>query len=408
MALRSSACLLALVAASSACDVEPIAVGTGGVDADHGLVALLGDYTSVQIALLAEDGSVQSPSFLSSGSAPTSGLAFAFSGDTVLPSSPMASGEIVLIDRFGTNVLSWANPRTAEVRTQLAVGTGFESNPRDYLELGPRKAYVSRFGEDPLPGSEPFDGGGDLLIIDPATPEITGRIALPLEGELPPRPSGMTLHGSTALLILQRISRDFASTGESRLVGVSTTSDEIVWQIPVVGFKGCGKPALSPSAARLVLACTGDIDTSGRLRDPSETGIVVFDAALAPPVELTRFTYAELGSSVQSEIAFAGEHTILVKTQTAVGDEADNALFVLDLESGDTRTLAVATPDELGRGRGLTYGGVYCDPARAKLCMLADADVGAIRRFDLTADLAEIAPVTIGGSGLSPLDIQAY
>ena len=140
MALKRVTVVCAL--ALSACDVEPIASGSGGVDADHGLVALLGDYTSVQVALLGPDGQVLSASFLSSGSAPTSGLAFAFSGDTVLPSSPSPSGEVVLIDRFGTNVLSWANPRTAEVRTQLVVGP----SRQEVEEIGIRVTILNTSG----------------------------------------------------------------------------------------------------------------------------------------------------------------------------------------------------------------------------------------------------------------------
>lgn len=406
MALIRNIIAVSVALSSSACDVTAVAVGTGGVDADHGLIALLSDYSSVQIALLGPDGRSRSDSFLSSGSAPTSGLAFAFSGDTVLPSSPSASGEVVLIDRFGTNVISWANPRTAEVRTQLAVGTGFESNPRDYLELSPQKAYVSRWGENSAPGSEPFDAGGNVLVIDPSVPEISGSIEMPRENGLPPRPSSLTRLGSTAIVVLQRIARDFATTGESRLIGISTDSDQIVWTLPVSGFKGCGKATPSPSGRKLAVACTGDIDPRGRLKNAGETGIVVFDATRSPPLESGRFAQESLGAGLQSELAFASEALIVAKTQTAVGEDAHNQLLSLDLDSGEVRTLSTAAPDARGRGQGIVYGGVYCNPD--DLCLLADGDTKTVRRFDVAGDLSELSPTQIGGAGLPPLALGAY
>ena len=405
MALRAPAILVAL--ALCACDVEPIATGSGGVDADHGLVALLSDYTSVQIALLSPEGNVLSESFLSSGSAPTSGLAFAFSGDTVLPSSPSPSGEVVLIDRFGTNVISWANPRTAEVRTQLAVGTGFESNPRDYLELSPSKAYVSRWGENSRAGTEPFDSGGNLLVIDPSAPAITGSIELPRVDDVPPRPSGLTLLGSTAIVVLQRISRDFQVTAESQLVAVDIATDRVAWTLPIAGLKGCGRATPSLSRERLVVACSGQIDMRGDLADPSGTAIVVFDASVQPPAEIRRFGHDVIGSSVQPEIALVGDELVLAKTQTALGGGASNRLFSLDLESGAVVVLRTASLDAEGEGKGLTYGGLYCS-STLTICLLADADRGALRRFWVAGDVSEIAEVTIGGAGLPPLQIGGY
>src|SRR5512142_202362 len=123
--------------------------GTGGIDLDAsiigrdsdasvkcplGIAARLGDpnYMASQVALTALDGTVLSASFISTASAQTDGLAFALSGDTALPNTAPASGRIVVIDRYGTNVLTWVDPSTARVQAQLSVGTGFESNPQDY------------------------------------------------------------------------------------------------------------------------------------------------------------------------------------------------------------------------------------------------------------------------------------
>ncbi|HEV8244312.1 MAG TPA: hypothetical protein VGP93_00955, partial [Polyangiaceae bacterium] len=156
------------------CNVESTDKSTGGVDVvgdercPAGVIAVLGDYMSTQVALLDNDGQALSDSFLSSGSTEASGLAAPLSGDVVPPSSRPDSGEVVLIDRFGTDVITWADPASAEVRTQLPVGTGFSSNPHDYLELSSSKAYVTRYEDNAAPGQQAFDDGGDVLIVDPS------------------------------------------------------------------------------------------------------------------------------------------------------------------------------------------------------------------------------------------------
>jgi hypothetical protein len=96
---------------------------------DQGTVVLLTDYTSTQIALSTLDGTTLSPAFLSTASMKASGLAFALSGDVALPNVTPASGSVVLMDRYGTNVITWADPSSAKVFAQLPVGIGFESNP---------------------------------------------------------------------------------------------------------------------------------------------------------------------------------------------------------------------------------------------------------------------------------------
>ncbi len=98
------------------------------------------------------------------------------------------SDEVVLIDRYGTNVLSWVDERTAPSARPAPDRTGFESNPYDYLELEDGRAYIARFGENERAGEQPFDEGGDLLVLDPRRPEILGRVALRAEGDPLPRP----------------------------------------------------------------------------------------------------------------------------------------------------------------------------------------------------------------------------
>lgn len=78
---------------------EPLACPTG-------VSIVLSDYLSTQIALSDLDGNTLSESLISTGSSVSDGLAFAISGDVALPSSKTTSGHVVLLDRYGTNVIT--------------------------------------------------------------------------------------------------------------------------------------------------------------------------------------------------------------------------------------------------------------------------------------------------------------
>ena len=378
--------LLGMVAA--ACNVEPLGGPTGGISVIRepgcpaAVIVVMSDFVSTQVALSALDGETLSASFVSTASAGTSGLSFALSGDVAVPSTRPPSGRVVLVDRFGTNVVTWLDPETARVLAQLPVGTGFQSNPQDYLELDARRALVSRWDENAAPGTQPFDAGGDLLVIDTQTPAITKAIALPREGDVPPRPGSLSLVGDAAVVTLERLARDFKSAGDAVLVGVDPASERVAWQLVLPGLENCGGLTLSPSGRSAALACTGFIDREGRAENLAQSAVVVFDVTRNPPSELRRFPASVFaGEPVQSELEFFSETGVLVKTQTTFGGTRNNRLLALDLESGDAVTLVEADSDSRDGGQGIVYGGILCTPGCGNVCLLADADRGILRRF---------------------------
>ena len=121
------------------------------------------DYTSTSISAISPAGAVLSQTVISSGSAPP-GLTTALSGDVIFPSTAPASGKLLLIDRYPNSVLTWVEPKTGSVIQQLPVGTGFGSNPHDYLELAKDKAYVTRYESNPAPAKVPFDVVGNCFV----------------------------------------------------------------------------------------------------------------------------------------------------------------------------------------------------------------------------------------------------
>ena len=408
--------LLPLALAAAACNVSAPG-NTGGVCAtadagstcDHGEVVLLTDYTSTQIALTATDGKPLSPSFLSTASAQASGSSYALSGDVALPTSRPASGRVVLLDRYGTNIVSWADPATAKVTAQLPLGTGFQSNPQDYVEIDAKKAYVSRWGVNDAPGAQKFDKGSDVLVIDTKAPAITASIPMPVTGGLPPRPAGMIRVGATTLVILQNESEDFNTVGDSVIVGIA--NDAVAWQAPVAGIKGCNRPALSPSGKTLALSCEGQLDMNGNVTNLSESAVVLFDVSTLPPKELKRFAIADqLTNPTQDRVAFASETLVVGKTQTSLGGAASNQAFALDTATGKATVLLTAGLDAQGKGKGIVYGDFVCSPGCAGVCLLADADVGKVQRWTVAADgLHALTALAMDPTvGLSPVGISGY
>ena len=411
----SAASVLAGVALS-ACNVEPLGAPTGGVSVPRepgcpaAALVVMSDFVSTQVAISALDGETLSASFVSTASAGVSGLAFPLSGDVSVPSTMPPSARVVLVDRFGTNVVSWLDPETAKVLAQLPVGTGFESNPQDYLELDERRALVSRWGENPVPGEERFDEGGDLLVIDTRTPAITNTIALPRDGDFPPRPGALARMGDEAVVTLERVARDFRSAGAARFVGIDTERESITWKLELPGIENCGGFTPSPSGRRAVVACAGFVDRDGNASDVGASALVVFDVTALPPVEVRRFPARELaGEPLQSDAEFFSESGVLVKTQTAFGGSRNNRLLALDLENGEVTTLAEAGSGSEG-GQGIVYGGILCTPGCGNVCLLADADRGVLRRWAIAPDaLHELGSVRVEREiGLPPRGLGTY
>jgi len=399
------------------CNVTPARV-TGGVDlpergdCPRGTAVVSSDFQSSEVALLAPNGDVVSPAFMSSASTAATNLAAPFSGDLSIASARSRPGELVVIDRFGTNVLTFVDTRTAVVRAQLPVGTGFEANPQDYLEVSERSAFVPRLSENATPGREPNDRGSDLLLVDPSVPEIVGSLAMPHQAGYRPNPIGVTLlPGSGDVLVtLQHARADYSGMAESELVAVTIAEPRVHYRMPLTGMKNCGRAELSPSRARLLVACASFIDRQGAVAEPQYSGLVLLDAHSQPPSELARFSAQDLvGGPIQSSIEFVDERLVLLKTQTALGVDHDNQLFSLDLETGETALLATAARDEGGLGFGIAFGGMSCASGCGNPCLVADKSRGHLLRFELRGNALSPAPdVEIDGAGLPPTSVTPF
>jgi hypothetical protein len=372
----------------------------GGVTCETGVVIVTSDYQSTNIAVSKLDGTTLSASFVSSG-ATKPGLAFALSGDVDVPLAAPPSGRLVLIDRYGTNVVTWMDLADAHVVAQLPVGTGFDSNPHDYIEVDATHAYVSRFGTNPNPGRQPFDQGGDLLIVDTKAPAVVGRVPIPEENPaLQPSPDRMTWIGGEVVLTLGRWSSDFSQVGDGRFIGLSPSTNAIDWTVNVTGLQSCGRVALSPSGRVAAIACSGVVDMTTGQWNPAVSDIVVYDATRTPPRETRRFGLGvKLGAALQPAIAFAGEDAIVAMTYGGNVTPGDT-VFAVRASTGGVTTLGEAT-------KPVVLGGLHCAPGCGDVCLLTDAERNKLRRWHFDdgtfTPLDDISVDTI--VGLPPRDL---
>lgn len=398
LALGLGAGILALVA----CNVEEAPPSTGGVDFDRdggaertiddadpgdggvvqacerGVVVVSSDYTSTNVSIATLDGVTKSASFVSSGSTKP-GLSLALSGDVVAPSATPASGRVVLIDRYGKNVLTWMDVETALVLGQLPVGTGFESNPQDYLEVDASRAFVSRAGANAAPGAEPNDTGSDLLVVDFTTPAVVGSVVIPEEDDgLLSSPGGLTDLGATVAVSLGRVAADFSRYGDGRIVGVSKATRAIAWTVDVSGLKNCGKLALSPSKKLGAMSCAGAPDPVTNEYARGSSFVVIFDTSGDAPVELRRLGVGDaMHTAVQPNLAFANEDTLLALGY-GQGDVPGDLVVSVDVASGAVTTIGTA-------GAPYTLGDVRCAPGCGDVCLVTDADKNVLRRWKVEA-----------------------
>jgi hypothetical protein len=368
---------------------------------------------ATQIALADLEGVIETESFISTESTRlTEGLSFALSGDMILPSAPPESGRMVLLDRTGANPITFADGQDATVISQLVVGTGFEALPSDYLEVGANRAFVSRFADNPEPGRLANDRGGDLLVIDRVGPDLVGSIALPRPDEVAPGPAGMARAGELVWVGLARTGSAPESSGDSMLAGVSIEREQVEVEHVLEGLRGCGRPAVSPSGELLAIACSGGVGSNGESQDAGASALVLLDPLADPPAEVRRFSAGAIAAqAIQSDVVFASERLVLVKTQDAAGQSTNNRWLAFDLEDESTQPIAEASPDEAERSRGTVYGAMSCAPGCSDVCLLTNAGDSVIERVRLseTGELELLEPIHAAESPeLAPRGLVLY
>ena len=372
--------------ASLGCGVESEPGSSGGIAADaHGFAIVNSDYQSASVSLVSIEGDVLSERFIASSSADP-GLSAALGSDVVLPTMPSTSPDLVLIDRTPAGVLTWVDRGSAKVRAQLNVGSGFASNPHDYVPVSDTKAYVTRFAWNLASGEQEFDEGNDVLVIDPSVPEIVDRIDLmPV---LASEPAGFYPSADRALLVGDQLfvlavgfNVDFTDRVASRLVTIDTAHDRIEDVLVFDGLTSCSSLELGPDGVTLAVACHGAFGEDPEAGHP-DSAIVLVDVE-GTARETARFLATDLGGEMIAGLAFVDERTLVFTTFGRYADDlsqmaAPDTARLLDIEDGEL----LGEPFAQSKSIPFTLGDVSCSPD-TRTCVLCDAetDGGVLHHF---------------------------
>jgi hypothetical protein len=375
-ALAGAICVLVSVA----CNVPEPPAGTGGaqVDSCRSIAVVRSDYASTSVAVASLDGGLLSESILSSGSS-APGASAPLSGDVLLPHDAPASGDLVLIDAYPNAVVTWVDPAAGLVREQRNVATGFAANPHDYLEVSADKAYVTRYNSNLTPGREPFDRGGDILMLARASgapTRVMGRIDLSEFGDLGPasatailpRPDRMTKREQTVYVTLGRFDFNYNRAADAVLVAIDSETDRVNASVTFAGYKNCRGLALAPRQALLAVACVG-VFREGPAAQVATSGVVIVDVTGAVPRELRRIAVSSYlgGATPSPALAFADDATLWGVGYGGSNPQRSDVLYRIDLPQGSVTE--VARP---AGGSAFVYGDIHC--GCDGVCTLADAE----------------------------------
>ncbi len=337
------------------------------------------DYQSTNVSLLGWDGSVLSPSFISSATAGAK-LSAKLTGDVMLPTEPHAGNALVVLDRYPASVITWVDVATAQVTAQLSVRSGFDANPHDYLAVGETRALITRFHRNPDPSAVAPDRGDDVLVVDPSGPSIVESIDLTAAMAGAPEkfhasPHRMAKVGARVVVTLLGKTADHSEAVASRLVALDPSTGSIDDVLVLDGLYECNGLAPSPDGQRVAVSCSGRF-LGGSEPSVGESAVVVVAVGLKL-VEVTRAP-AVADAPFAFGVAWASDSTLVANTFGRLASSSASALpdtvVEIALPGLERRTLLES------QGEAFTLGDVRCGAA-CGACFASDAGRRAVHRF---------------------------
>ncbi len=368
----------------------------------QGIAVVSSDYKSASVSLLASTAAgltVTKADCITSGTkAPQ--LSATLSADVVLPSRPQPKNELVIIDR-GNSAITWLDPGTCAVKRQLSLGSGFASNPYDVATVTEHKAYVPRYNQNPKDEAE----GSDLVVIDPTTAELKGRIDLrpyATKGDKPilARPARVIVVDDKAYVLLNNLSADFKAAGAGRIVIVDPATDTVTGMIDLPTLKNCSTMAFVAEDKALAVSCGGLFGDPQQL---AESGVAWVDLETNPPTVRTT-AGSTFGRAVSpNDAAGATPWQIYTIVPGDFKGTPPDELWEYNFGNGNARKIAEATG-------GFVLGGLLFDSVNKRLLMADAADkMPLVRSFDFAEVLPARGPtVTATPTGLPPRTLAWY
>lgn len=374
--------------------------GPDGSVCGRGVAMIQTDYISTNVALFDLDGNLKSSSFIHSGSADVL-LNAPLGGDVVFPTRPR-DNQVVLIDRYPTSVLSFVDVSTAQVTAQLGVRTGFDANPRDFLQIDDRRALVSRYELNPNPGEAAYDLGDDLLVIDVRDWTILESIDLGGSKQERTRPSALLGLGDQILVSLSRLDSSFEEAEDAQILVLDRLDLSEIQRWTIHGMRVCEGLSLSPDESELVVSCSGLVNESAS-SEPDGSGLVVLDVAAPDWQEIHREAASDwrlgpLGFSVDH----ARHDVVLLTTFGAIeGEDAGRPDRLVAYDVGARRY------DVVLEGPAFALGSPLCTTSCGR-CYATNAEESLLHVLDVSDGISTASVRVDTGVALPPRHLQLF
>ena len=341
------------------------AAGSGGAPqlappAPTGLVALNSDFSTTSLSILSTTGGLLHADCVDSATGSSGGSSKTISGNTFLPSQPQRGGDIVIVDS-GNGALTFVDPAQCKIARQIALPGGAKTNPHDVVIVADTKAYVTRYDKN-LAATTVALAGNDVIVIDPTSGTMTGRIGLDAYASavsgatIQARPDRALIAAGKLVVSLNEIDSSFATYGEGKVVVIDPTTDQVVAAVALTGLYDCEGMTYVESTKTLLVACGGPY---GSQNQPLQSGIAVVDLSASPP-HLTRsissvaFDDRPIDFAWVVALPLTGGGTRAFAVTNDPSFTTPDALFAFDYVLGTTTQFATSDPYTIGQPAGVS------------------------------------------------------
>lgn len=390
MRAATTTLLLALVA----CDVSPSVprADLSPLRVTPAFAVITSDRQSTAVAMLDAEGALITEAWIDSGTT-TAILTATLDGDVVMPSSPIGTNVLTLLNQLGATVITRISIPSGEVLSQFSAqrpepddgaSMRFLANIHDALDLGDGTILVTRFEPNLRPGAEPLDRGNDAVIVRLSDGEILGRVPFEnvdttIDGELYyARPSGMVRLSNAIVTATARLDRLFyAGPGAVAVVDAAARSARA---IELEDLTDCLEVVDVPGdPAHAVVLCAGDTYTTmSERRAHSGLALLGIDAEDEVVVEHVWRASEHADEPVPSNgLVSLGGARVAVNAMGDRSEDTDDQYIVVDLET-DVATVAFES-----EGAFVISKGAFV-PARSQL-LVPDAASG-VHIFHVNVD----------------------
>ena len=361
----------------------------GNADADPnatrvvgGIAVILSDYASMSLTLVNSDtDAVEKEKCVTSGTVAPN-LSLAFTGDVVLPSSPLVGGKVVLIDRKN-GTLTWVDPADCKVVRQISVATGFFANPHDAAQIGDL-IFVSRHETNvaPTAATTDFDEGGDVLVVDAKTGIPVGRIdlasyATTAAKPVLARPDRLLVKNGLLYVSLANVGPNFTvdEIGAGRVVVIDPMTRTVTGMLDASPLLNCGGVQSLVGTGGILLTCNGNF---GLMDGTQVNGSgLVWGTTGAAPMVLPASAFGRPASFSDVALATATKGFVIVPGN--FGGKPNDMVWAFDLDTKAVKSVFEGTSgfvivNLLWNHRRNQLFIAHADPTRPRIVVLNAAD----------------------------------